>query len=102
MYDLLRPGGQVVVSFGPPWFHPFGGHFFSVFRWAHLVFSEAALIEWRSAFKTDGATRFREVEGGLNQMTVRRLRKSSLPSHSSVSLIWKSFRFASCGLWRTG
>jgi len=75
MYDLLRPGGQVVVSFGPPWFHPFGGHFFSVFPWAHLVFSEAALIEWRSAFKTDGATRFREVEGGLNQMTVRRFEK---------------------------
>ncbi|MEO8333659.1 MAG: methyltransferase domain-containing protein [bacterium] len=75
MYDMLRPGGQVVVSFGPPWFHPFGGHFFSIFPWAHLVFSEAALIEWRSAFKTDGARRFSEVEGGLNQMTVRRFEK---------------------------
>lgn len=75
MYDLLRPGGQVVVSFGPPWFHPFGGHLFSVFPWAHLLFSEAALIEWRSDFKTDGARRFREVEGGLNQMTVRRFEK---------------------------
>ena len=72
MYDLLRPGGQVVVSFGPPWFHPFGGHFFSIFPWAHLIFSEAALIEWRSDLKTDGARHFREVEGGLNQMTVRR------------------------------
>ncbi len=75
MYDLLRPGGQVIVSFGPPWFHPFGGHFFSIFPWAHLVFSEAALIEWRSGFKTDGAKHFCEVEGGLNQMTVRRFEK---------------------------
>ncbi len=71
MYDLLRPGGQVIVSFGPPWFHPFGGHLFSVFPWAHVVFSEAALLAWRSGIRSDGATRFREVEGGLNQMTVK-------------------------------
>jgi hypothetical protein len=36
------------------------------------VFTEKALIRWRSDFKSDGATRFHEVEGGLNQMTVRR------------------------------
>ena len=75
MYDLLRPGGQVIVSFGPPWFHPFGGHLFSIFPWAHLLFSEKALIAWRSDIRSDGATRFREVEGGLNQMTVRRFEK---------------------------
>lgn len=72
MYSLLRPGGNVLVSFGPTWYHPLGGHLFSVFPWAHLLFSEAALIRWRSDFKTDGATRFSEVAGGLNQMTVRR------------------------------
>lgn len=75
MAQLLKPAGRVFVSFGPPWFHPFGGHLFSVFPWAHLIFSERALIRWRSDFKSDGATRFREVEGGLNQMTVRRFRK---------------------------
>lgn len=75
MYDLLRPGGQVIVSFGPPWYHPFGGHLFSVFPWAHLIFSEAALLAWRSDIRSDGARRFREVEGGLNQMTVNRFAK---------------------------
>ena len=75
MYDLLRPGGQVLVSFGPPWYHPVGGHLFSIFPWAHLIFSEAALIAWRSDIRSDGAKRFREVEGGLNQMTVRRFEK---------------------------
>ena len=71
MYALLQPGGEVVISFGPTWYHPLGGHLFSVFPWAHLIFSEKALIRWRSAFKTDGATRFSEVAGGLNQMTIK-------------------------------
>ena len=69
---LLHPAGEVLVSFGPTWYHPLGGHLFSVFPWAHLIFSEKALIHWRSTFKTDGATRFSEVAGGLNQMTVAR------------------------------
>jgi SAM-dependent methyltransferase len=67
---LLQPAGEVMVSFGPTWYHPIGGHLFSVFPWAHLLFSEKAFIRWRSTFKTDGATRFREVAGGLNQMTI--------------------------------
>jgi SAM-dependent methyltransferase len=75
MHRLLRPGGRVVVSFGPTWYHPLGGHLFSVFPWAHLIFSEAALIRWRSDFRSDGATRFSEVEGGLNRMTIGRFER---------------------------
>jgi SAM-dependent methyltransferase len=72
MNSLLRPGGEVIASFGPTWYHPLGGHLFSVFPWAHIIFSEKALIRWRSDFKTDGATAFGEVAGGLNQMTIGR------------------------------
>jgi SAM-dependent methyltransferase len=72
MASLLRAHGEVIASFGPTWYHPLGGHLFSVFPWAHLVFSEKALIRWRSDFKTDGATKFGEVAGGLNQMTIAR------------------------------
>ncbi len=72
MRRLVRPHGRVLIAFGPPWLHPLGGHLFSVFPWAHLVFTERALLRWRADFKSDGATRFGEVEGGLNQMTVRR------------------------------
>ena len=72
MHDLLRPGGKVVTSFGPTWYHPYGGHLFSVFPWAHLLFSERALIRWRNDIRSDGATRFHEVEGGLNRMTIHR------------------------------
>jgi SAM-dependent methyltransferase len=69
---LLKPHGEVIASFGPTWYHPLGGHLFSVFPWAHLLFSEEALIRWRSDFKTDGATKFGEVAGGLNQMSIRK------------------------------
>lgn len=72
MRGLINEEGCALIVFGPTWYHPLGGHLFSVFPWAHLVFTEKALIRWRSDFKTDGATRFHEVEGGLNQMTIKR------------------------------
>ncbi len=75
MYELLNREGAIFASFGPTWYHPLGGHLFSVFPWAHLIFSEKALIRWRSDLRHDGATRFGEVEGGLNQMTISRFKK---------------------------
>ena len=85
MASLLKPEGSVFVSFGPPWLHPLGGHLFSVFPWAHLTFTERALMRWRADFKDDGATRFEECSGGLNRMTVGKF--EDLVAHSS-------FRFA--------
>jgi SAM-dependent methyltransferase len=75
MKRLLNPGGRVIASFGYTWYHPYGGHLFSVFPWAHLIFTEQALIRWRSRLRNDGATRFSEVAGGLNQMTIKRFEK---------------------------
>jgi SAM-dependent methyltransferase len=75
MGRLLKPDGFVLVSFGPTWYHPFGGHLFSVFPWSHLLFSETAQIRWRGDFKRDGATQFSEVPGGLNKMTIKRFLK---------------------------
>lgn len=75
MSRLLAPKGVVWAVFGPPWYHPYRGYLFSVFPWAHLVFTENSLIKWRSDFKTDGAKRFSEVEGGLNQMTIKRFKR---------------------------
>jgi SAM-dependent methyltransferase len=75
MATFLRPGGRVVASFGPTWYHPLGGHLFSVFPWSHLIFTEKALIRWRSGIRSDGATRFSESEGGLNQMTICRFER---------------------------
>jgi ubiquinone/menaquinone biosynthesis C-methylase UbiE len=74
MARLLKPGGEVMVSFGPPWLHPLGGHYFSCFPWAHLLVSEAALVRWRSKYKSDG---FQSIaETGLNRMTIARFRRT--------------------------
>ena len=75
MAKLLKANGVVLASFGPTWYHPLGGHLFSIFPWAHLIFSEKELCRWRSRFKTDGAQHFAEVEGGLNQMTIGRFER---------------------------
>jgi SAM-dependent methyltransferase len=75
MDRLLDPEGEVLASFGPTWYHPLGGHLFSVFPWAHLLFSEQALMRWRAGIRDDGATTFRETAGGLNQMTIRRFER---------------------------
>jgi SAM-dependent methyltransferase len=76
--------GRVHIAFGPPWCHPLGGHLFSVFPWAHLLFTERALLTWRADFKSDGATRFHEVTGGLNQMTIRRFERAIAASDFDV------------------
>ena len=75
MDRLLAPTGEILISFGPTWYHPYGGHLFSFYPWIHLLFSEKALIRWRSDIRSDGATRFREVAGGLNQMTIGRFER---------------------------
>lgn len=74
IYAHLRPGGRLLVSFGPPWKHPRGCHmmFLRPIPWMHLFFKEGTIMAVRSLYKTDGPRRFEEVEGGLNKMTVER------------------------------
>lgn len=104
MHRMLAPDGVVVAAFGPTWYHPFGGHFFSVFPWSHLIFTERALIRWRSDFKSDGATRFEEVAGGLNKMTIARferiVRESPLRLAHFEAVPIRAARMVATGLTR--
>jgi len=50
MRELLKPDGCIFAAFGPTWYHPLGGHLFSVFPWAHLIFTEKALLIFNSSF----------------------------------------------------
>ncbi|MEZ4387413.1 MAG: class I SAM-dependent methyltransferase [Candidatus Krumholzibacteriia bacterium] len=74
MVRLLRPGGLLLLSWGPPWYSPNGGHtrFFCRLPWVHLLFPEQAVLAQRARFRDDGATRYEEIEGSLNRMTVGR------------------------------
>ena len=73
MRSLVRPEGVVLTSFGPTWYHPLGGHIFSVFPWAHFVFTEKAFMRWFADFNPDGHTSFASV--GINKMTVARFER---------------------------
>jgi SAM-dependent methyltransferase len=85
LHGLLRPGGVLLVSFGPPWRHPYGGHLFSVYPWAHLVFSEAALVRWRDGRRDDRPGSF--AEAGLNRMTVKRFERLARESAFDVEVL---------------
>ncbi len=77
MRRLLRVGGRVLISFGPPWKHPYGAHLdhFNRMPWLHFVFSEPTILNVRKRYFDDGATRFEHVAGGLNRMTVARFER---------------------------
>jgi hypothetical protein len=76
---LLKPGGHLPMSFEPPWYSPVGAHLRSIcaWPWLQLFFSEEALLRARARFRSDGAKRFSEIEGGLNQMSVSRFERLS-------------------------
>jgi SAM-dependent methyltransferase len=77
MIALARPGGEIIISFAEPWFSPHGSHMtgYTGLPWSNLIFSESALMKVRSRFRNDGATRYSEVAGGLNQMTVAKFER---------------------------
>ena len=77
MAQALAPDGQMLVTFGPPWFAPYGAHmhYFTMLPWVHLLFSEQTIMTVRKRYKHDGAMRYEDVEGGLNRMSVRKFRR---------------------------
>jgi SAM-dependent methyltransferase len=71
----VKPGGSLVVGFGPLWKSFDGGHmsFMTKFPWAHLLFPEDVIMAERRRFRPDEeARRFEEIRGGLNRMTLAR------------------------------
>lgn len=77
MLRAVRPGGKLLLTFGPPWYAPHGAHmhFFCRLPWFHLLFSESAIMRVRSKYRSDGAERFGEVESGLNQMSIAKFER---------------------------
>lgn len=77
MLEAVRPGGVILITFGPPWFSPRGSHMqhFCPLPWINILFPEPAVMTVRSCYCNDGATRYEEVESGLNKMTLRKFER---------------------------
>lgn len=77
MKNHLAPGGKILVTFSPPWFAPYGHHmhFFCKLPWLNLIFSEKTVMKVRAKYRDDGATRYTEVESGLNKMTLAKFER---------------------------
>jgi SAM-dependent methyltransferase len=74
MAELLSPQGKILSFFGPLWRSPYGAHMrgFTKLPWFHLCFPERVVLSARRIMfrPTDPATRYAEIRGGLNKMTV--------------------------------
>lgn len=77
MLNAVRPGGKLLLTFGPPWYAPYGAHmhYFCRLPWFHVLFSERAIMRVRAKYREDGAERFAEVESGLNQMSIAKFER---------------------------
>jgi len=86
MGALVRPGGRIYIVFGPLWYSPYGSHmhYFCKVPWVNLLFAEDTVMKVRSRFRDDGATRYEEVEGGLNRMTVSKFTRVVTESEYTI------------------
>lgn len=89
MKELVSPGGKIYITFGPTWFSPYGAHlhFMTKLPWVNIFFSEKTIMNVRSNYRTDGAKKFSEVEGGLNKMTVKKFNKIIKDSKLKINYI---------------
>jgi SAM-dependent methyltransferase len=84
-FHALVPGGRFLVTFSPPWWHPFGVHHMFMIRlpWAHVVFSEKTILRVRQLYRPNKPTCWREV--CLNCMTISRFQRIVAASGFEVS-----------------
>lgn len=91
MIDLVKDSGVLLLTFGPPWFAPYGSHmqFFCRVPWVNVLFSESAVMRARSHFRSDGAKRYEDVESGLNKMTLRKF--ESIVSSCGLRAVYRKY-----------
>jgi SAM-dependent methyltransferase len=88
---LLKPDGQIFITFGPPWYAPYGAHmqFFTSLPWVHLLFPEKVIMKVRKLYRADGAEKYEEVESGLNRMSVAKFER--IIKESNMQIVFKNY-----------
>jgi SAM-dependent methyltransferase len=92
MRRIARPGGKILITFGPPWYAPYGAHmhFFCRLPWVNVLFREKTVMAVRALYRDDGATHYEEVQGGLNRMSLRKF--EGLIAQTGLPTDWIRYR----------
>jgi SAM-dependent methyltransferase len=88
---VLVPGGQLLLSFGPPWFHAHGEHMWSKLPgwWTHLLFPRPVVMRV-SGFPPE--TTWEEL--GLHRLSVSKFRRIMVRSElTQLYLEERIYRF---------
>jgi SAM-dependent methyltransferase len=91
MASLLTDSGIILITFGPPWFAPYGSHmyFFCKAPWVNVFFSEKTVMKARSHFRPDGIERYEDLAQGLNKMTLAKF--ESIISSCGLDVAYKKY-----------
>lgn len=91
MQKLIGESGKVLITFGPPWLSPYGSHmhFFCKVPWVNIIFSEKTVMNVRGRFRNDGATKYEDVESGLNKMTISKF--EHIIKSSNLEIEYKNY-----------
>lgn len=93
MIRVLKPGGYLLIKFGPTWMGPFGRHMFNVFRkdrpWMHLIIPEKSVMRIYSVIKRKSilSESYADYPDGLNKMTLKKV-KALLKSNKGANVVF--------------
>jgi len=90
-YRVLKRDGLMLISFGLPWYHPYGVHMKDIFPgpWNHLLFPEKVIVKIRNDVKKDGAgDTYADI--GIAKMSVRKFK--NLVRQSNFKVVYFDLR----------
>ncbi len=81
MVRLTKPGGSILIKFGPTWMGPYGRHMGGTIRkdrpWVHLLFPEKVIMRCHSVYHNKEVLfeKYSDLDGGLNKMTISKFKR---------------------------
>lgn len=105
MVRLVKPGGNILIKFGPTWLGPYGRHMGGTIKktrpWVHLLFSEKTIMRVHSVYHNRNKlySEYKDLEGGLNKMTIKKAFKiihsfnDCEVLESEIKYLWKGENF---------
>jgi ubiquinone/menaquinone biosynthesis C-methylase UbiE len=98
MIRLTKPGGFVLIKFGPTWAGPYGRHIGGTLRkdrpWIHLLIPEKVVMRVHSVYHNNEILheKYKYLVGGLNKMTVKKAFKIVI-SFKNVEIVEKKITY---------